>query len=130
MEKKFRLRSGADFRKTRQQGHSWVHPLMVLYVFPNSLEHSRFGFSVNRRLGRAVVRNRIKRRMREAARRWKDEIKDGWDLVFVARSPISEATFHSIKHAMEILLRRACLFKADRPELCPCARMAGAESEN
>ena len=100
---------------------------MVLCVSPNSLGYSRFGFAISRHIGHAVVRNRIKRRMREAARCWKDEIGDGWDLVFVARPPIREATFHSIKQAMEILLRRACLLKSAQAELGPCTRMVSTQ---
>ena len=130
MEKKLRLRSSADFRKVRQQGRSWVHPLMVLYVFPNSLEHNRFGFSVNRRMGRAVARNRIKRQMREAARYFKDEIGHGGDLVFVARSPISDAKFQSIRRAVETLLRRACLLKVTGVGGCPCAQTMNPDAED
>jgi ribonuclease P protein component len=111
MEKKSRLRRSADFRKVREQGRSSVHPLLVLYVFPNQLDHNRFGFSVSRRIGGAVVRNRVKRRIREAARSLKDEVEPGWDLIFIARSHISDADFRSIKQAVRFLLQRACLLR-------------------
>jgi len=130
MEKKLRLRSSVDFRKVRQQGRSWVHPLMVLYIFPNSFEHNRFGFAVNRRIGCAVVRNRIKRRMREAARYFKDEIGQGRDLVFIARSPIFDAKFQAIKQAVETLLRRACLLKITGLGVRPCAQAINLEAED
>jgi ribonuclease P protein component len=84
---------------------------MVLYVIPNSFEHNRFGFAVNRRIGRAVVRNRIKRRMREAVRCFGCGLGQGGDLVFIARSPIAAAKFQEIKQAVETLLRRACVLK-------------------
>ncbi len=129
MEKKLRLRSSADFRKVRQQGRSWVHPLMVLYVFPNSLEHNRFGFSVNRRMGCAVARNRIKRQMREAVRYFKDEIGQGGDLVFVARSPISDTKFQSIRRAVETLLRRACLLNVIGVDVCPCTQAISPDAK-
>lgn len=109
MEKRLRLRAGADFGKVWREGRSWAHPLLVLCVVPNKLEHNRFGFSASKRIGGAVVRNRAKRRMREAARPFKDELGQGWDIVFIARGPISSAQFHAIKSAIEVLLRRACL---------------------
>lgn len=112
MEKKCRLRASADFRRVRTEGRSWAHPLLVLYVVPNTLDYNRFGFSVSRRVGSAVVRNRAKRRMREAARLFKDELHQGWDMVFIARAPISDAQFRFVKQAVEVLLRRACLLRA------------------
>ena len=119
MEKKFRLRASADFRRVREGGRSWAHPLLVLYVVPNTLGHNRFGFSVSRRIGGAVVRNRAKRRMREAARLFKDELDQGWDMVFIARAPISDAQFRLVKQAVEILLRRACLLRATDDSIHP-----------
>ena len=119
MEKKFRLRASADFRRVRKEGRSWAHPLLVLYMVPNTLGHNRFGFSVSRRIGGAVERNRVKRRMREAAWLFKDELNQGWDMVLIARAPISEAQFRLVKQAVEILLRRACLLRAADDSIHP-----------
>ncbi|MGQ9598629.1 MAG: ribonuclease P protein component [Anaerolineae bacterium] len=111
MRKKYRLRTSADFERLRQEGQTWVHPLLILSTLPNGLLYNRFGFIVGRRLGRATQRNRIKRRMREAVRLriQKGEIVTGWDLVFVARYPIQQATFHQIYEAVGVLMRRAGL---------------------
>ena len=125
MEKKFRLRASAGFRRVRKEGRSWAHPLLVLYVVPNILGHNRIGFSVSRRIGGAVVRNRAKRRMREAARLFKDELDQGWDMVFIARAPISDAQFRLVKQAVEILLRRACLLRAADDSIHPCRTPKG-----
>ncbi len=111
MHKKYRLRANADFERLRREGCALVHPLLVLLVQPNDLEYSRFGFAVGRRIGRAVVRNRIKRRIRESVRMRlrKDEIAVGWDIVFIARGPIREASFHQVDEAVGLVLRRAGL---------------------
>jgi ribonuclease P protein component len=58
------------------------------------------------------VRNRVKRLLREATRLKQGEITDRWDLVFIARSPISAARFSEVTQAVDNLLRRACLLKA------------------
>jgi ribonuclease P protein component len=111
MQRKHRLRSNADFDRVRQQGRTRAHPLLVLSYVPNSLEYSRFGFVVGGRLGKAVTRNRIKRRMREAVRirLQKREIARGWDIVFVARHPIVTATYQQVDEAIGLLLCRAGL---------------------
>jgi ribonuclease P protein component len=111
MRKKNRLRANADFQRIRREGPGWTHPLLVLSALPNDLGHSRFGFIVGRRIGRAVKRNKTKRRMREAVRTrvQKGEIIEGWDIVFIARRPIRDASFQQVDQAIGLLLRRAGL---------------------
>ena len=113
MRKKYRLRANADFQRLRREGHTLVHPLLVLSVQPNDLEYSRFGFAVGRRVGQAVMRNRIKRRMRESVRvRLRGQkIAAGWDVVFIARRPIRDATFHQVDEAIGLVLCRAGLLR-------------------
>lgn len=111
MERRYRLRENEDFQKARREGRSWTQPLMVLCVLPNSLSHSRFGFSVSRRIGKATVRNRVKRMMRETVRRRISEIPPGQDLVFIARAPIAGAPFPEVEAAVERLLSQAGLIK-------------------
>jgi ribonuclease P protein component len=113
MHKKHRLRSGDDFRRIRREGRTSVHPLLVLSVLPNNFEYSRFGFAVGRRIGKAVRRNRIKRRMRESVRVriGQGGIAAGWDIVLIARYPIQDASFRQVDGAIGLLLRRARLFE-------------------
>lgn len=112
MERKYRLRLNADFKRVRRRGKSWANQLMVLCALPNELEHSRFGFAASKRIGKAVVRNRVRRRMREAVRLRRGLIADGWDVVFIARSGIGRASYAEIVQGVEDLLRRAELYKS------------------
>jgi ribonuclease P protein component len=116
MERQYRLRKNVDFQRVRRQGRSWVNKLLVLSAVANDLDRSRFGFSVSRRIGKAVVRNRTKRLMREATRQHQDRIPDGWDVVLIARPPMREAGFPAVERAVEELLRRAHLLPASTSE--------------
>ena len=112
MKKRFRLRKNSDFQRVYEKGRSWAHPLLVLYALRNDLGYSRFGFSVSKRVGGAVVRNRARRLMREAIRFRQAMIADGWDVIIIARQPVREVNFHQVDRAVEQLLRRARLLKA------------------
>ncbi len=109
MERRYRLRDNEQFQRVRKEGRSWSHPLLVLCVLPNDLDHSRFGFSVSKRVGKAVVRNRAKRLLREAARLRHEIIAPGQDLVFIARSPIRNANLLEVDQAVGELLQQSGL---------------------
>jgi len=104
MRKKQRLTKTKDFAAARSQGRSYADNLLVLLARPNKLDVTRFGFSVGRRVGKAVVRNKIKRRLREAARH--APVAAGWDLVLIARKDASSANFNALGGSMTSLLKR------------------------
>ena len=89
------------------QGNSWISDLVSMKVLPNGLALSRYGFSVSKRVGKAVTRNRIKRLLRECLRIM--PLKSGWDIIFIARSKATTADYASLKRTIEDLLSRASL---------------------
>lgn len=111
MKARYRVRANERFQEIRKEGDAYHDGLLVLSMLANGLPYSRFGFSVSNRIGGAVVRNRIKRRLREAIRLRMEEIKPGWDIVFIAKHPIRRADYHQIDAACARLLRRAHLFR-------------------
>ena len=110
MKRKYRLRRSNDFQRVRHLGESNASPIMVLAFLRNGLDHSRFGFVVSKHLGKAVDRNKIKRRMREAVRIQIPHIKPGFDLIFIGRKYISRATFLEISESIERLLKTTDLW--------------------
>ncbi|HYY87615.1 MAG TPA: ribonuclease P protein component [Chloroflexota bacterium] len=113
MKREQRLRSAADFQRAREAApRAWAHPLLVLYAAPNDLPVSRIGITVSSRVGKAVVRNRVRRRIREAARVLVPVLPPGRDLLFIARPPSANASWVELKEAVERVLTRAGLLTA------------------
>jgi ribonuclease P protein component len=77
---------------------------MVLFASRSGDDGIRVGISVSKRVGGAVVRNRVKRRIREAVRLRLDSILPGWDLLFIVRPAAAEATQEDLAGAVERLL--------------------------
>ena len=90
-----------------EKGKSWACDLLVMRALPNELTLSRYGISVSKRVGNAVVRNRVKRRLREILRIM--PLRPGWDIVFIARPAVVSADYTGLKQAVEGLLTRAHL---------------------
>ena len=98
------------------KGSSWISDLVVMKALPNRLTFSRYGFSVSRRIGNAVVRNRVKRRLREILR--SALLEPGWDIMFIARLRVASASFASVEKSVQGLLLQAGLLLKENEEAC------------
>jgi ribonuclease P protein component len=107
MRRRQRLRSAADFQRVRSRGRSYAHPLLVVYVHPNDEAVTRFGFTLSKRVGKAVARNRAKRLLREAARKTAPALPAGLDIVVVGRPPLASASAAEVAEALTVALRQA-----------------------
>ncbi len=105
MGDKQKLRKNSEFSAVYERGKTWAGEFVILKTLPNSLEWNRYGFVAGKRLGKAVVRNRVKRLLREVAR--SILTKSGWDMVLIARRPAAAANYHELKASVAGLLRRA-----------------------
>ncbi len=105
------LRSPLDFRAMQSESRSRVHPLLVVRFRRNELDRTRYGISTGRRLGPAVVRNRVRRRLRAALHQLDRQVDRGWDLLIVARPPAAAATMVELRDALDRLFRSGGLMK-------------------
>lgn len=104
-----RLTKRRQYALVYRDGRSWVNSLVVMKALPNGFTLSRYGFSVSRQVGKAVTRNRVKRRLREILRL--TPLEPGWDIVFIARPVAAAADYASLKESVRGLLSRAGLLK-------------------
>jgi len=118
MHKEQRLKKNGDFSKVYKDGLTCVNRLLVMRAIRNGLQIARFGFSVGRRIGTAVARNRVKRLLRESVRQ--EVTRQGWDVVFVARLPAATATYQEIRQSAHGLLEKAKLIEQQNASAVGC----------
>lgn len=112
MRREYRLRRSADFERARTTGRGCTHPLLVCYIYPRQDDSpTRVGITVGKRNGKAVVRNRIRRRVREAVRGLHPSLAAGYDLMLIARAPAAEANLKDLTAALRWLFQRAGVCK-------------------
>ena len=84
---------------------------LVLYARRNRTQSNRVGITVGKKLGHAVVRNRVRRRLREVYRLNESRFAPGWDIVVVARSRCIKADFGKLTHAYLSLAEKAGILR-------------------
>jgi len=111
LPRELRLRRRRDFDAVFRGGRTWNNGLLVLRCLPNNMPHNRFGFVTSKRLGRAVVRNRVRRRLQEAVRLM--PLRQGWDIVFSAKTAAAQAGYHDLRQSAADLLSRAGILESE-----------------
>lgn len=104
MKKTVTIKENRTFRRMYSKGRSAVTPFLVLYCRPNGRGHNRLGVTVSTKLGCAVVRNRARRRLREVYRLAQPALKQGYDVVLVARGRAAGGPYQKLTAAFY----RAC----------------------
>ena len=115
MQQWSRLTESSRIAEIHRDGKSTANRLLVIRYLPNGLDRSRVCFVVSKRIGNAVTRNKVKRRLRESLRT--SPVKPGWDAVFIARNGVRQANFYEIKQAADKLLSRNNLVPREVSEI-------------
>lgn len=106
MNKRFLIKKNKEYRQIYNEGISLANRYAVVFVLKNKLGHNRFGFTVSKKIGKAVERNRVRRRLKEICRKHESLFTDGYDYVFIARKGIEELNYKSIVDCVENLAYR------------------------
>lgn len=115
VQKEHRLAKREDFNMVYRQGKSVANHQFVLYYkrrpnMPDGEMPFRLGVSVSKKLGNAVVRNYLRRVMKEIVRLHADQVAPGYDLILIARKPVAEMAYADIEKSLLHVMKRAALY--------------------
>jgi ribonuclease P protein component len=107
VKRKYRITRAIDFKRVRQSGKRFSHPLVVIVVANGIEGQKRFGIVTNKTVGNAVTRNLIKRRLRTSLSLLVQKMNKDVDILVYARKPISTATYQAIDQAVKDVFMKA-----------------------
>lgn len=107
------LKSDIEFEKVLKNGRSFVNKYYVLYVLPTGKPYNKIAFCAGKKLGNAVRRNRIRRRIRGAFLEIANHILSGYALILIARASIYEEEFQVLLANLKDLFLRAGIYKCE-----------------
>lgn len=111
LSKLITLKENKDFRRLYSRGKSYVAPELVIYIMKTRCPYTRIGITTSRKIGKAVMRNRSRRIIREAYCQIMDDVKPGYDFIFVARGKTPFVKSTQILRTMKKQLSEAGVFK-------------------
>ncbi|MDD9270854.1 ribonuclease P protein component [Paenibacillus sp. GCM10023248] len=116
MEKEYRLAKREDFNKIYRYGKSMANHQFVLYYLPQpKLDHFRLGISVSKKVGNAVVRNRLRRMIKEIVRLKKENMAPHYDYILLVRKPAADMEYVELEKSIWHVVRKASLLKRNEP---------------
>lgn len=109
MEKKYRVKKNEDFSRIIKRKQSLANRSFIVYYLKNDLDHARIGISVSKKLGKAIVRNKIKRQVRMIVREAID-LNSNYDYIVIVRNKYLDLDFNSnlkeLKYLYKKILKR------------------------
>ncbi|MEA4816099.1 MAG: ribonuclease P protein component [Lachnospiraceae bacterium] len=105
------LKKSFQFRYVYSRGKSLANKYLVLYVIKNGKKENRLGISVSKKVGKSVVRSRVTRLIKESYRLFENNVKNGYDIVFIARISSKDADFADINKALKSLIKKQELYE-------------------
>ena len=111
MKKTVSIKENKDFKRLYYRGKSVACGPLVVYYRQNPYPYCRLGLTVSTKVGKAVVRNRVRRLMRESYRLMEDRVRNSMDIVLVARSAAASADFKAVSGALEAAFIRCGIIR-------------------
>ncbi|TQR20019.1 ribonuclease P protein component [Psychrobacillus vulpis] len=111
MNKSQRVKKNEEFQAIFKNGKSFANRQFVVYCLENEQAYFRVGLSVSKKVGNAVVRNRIKRYIRQTFLELTDQIYPNMDYIIIARNPAAKLDFHETKKSLEHVMKIAKAMK-------------------
>ncbi len=112
LKKKQRIKKSKEFSYVFKQGHSVANRQFVLYICPKEGQgYFRLGLSINKRVGNAVTRNRVKRYIRETFQKMTDLLIESNDYVVIARKPTATMSYQEVEQSLLHVMRKARVLK-------------------
>ena len=107
MKRKHRITRANDFKRVRQNGKTYAHPLVVILVSKEPGDEKRIGIIVGKSVGNAVMRNLVKRRIRSIADEFIQQLNRNAEILIIAKPPIASAEFSQIRQVLFDGMRKA-----------------------
>lgn len=103
------LKRRSDFNRLYRRGKNEVGAYIAIYSMKNRLKSNRLGLTVSKSVGKAVIRSRTKRLLRECYRSFADKLPEGYDFIFVARSRAAGKSLEQLKKDLGYVLKKSDL---------------------
>ena len=111
LPKKIIFRRKQEFNKVYSKGRSYVNHFIIIHVLNSNKIEGKVGFAVGKKIGNAVIRNRIKRLLRESYRIYQRDIQKNVSMVLIARKPLINVKCDVVKKAFKELCNKAQILK-------------------
>lgn len=111
MNKIKRLRTNMEFKKVYNSGKNYWNRNLILYLRKNNTDHTRVGYSITKKIGNSVTRNKIRRRMKEIYRLNYNNLKKGYDLIFIPKKNVVDISYGELESAMIHILKLSNVLK-------------------
>ena len=108
------IKENRDFSYLYRRGKFMSSDCLLIYFRKNRYDKNRLGITVSKKVGKAVIRNRVRRRIKECYREVEGRLPAFYDIVIVARNTAAEADYKKLKSALNYLFRKAGLYNVEK----------------
>lgn len=100
MKKENRLRKSKEFDRVYKHGKNYWNRQLTIYVYKNNTETTRVGYTITKKIGNAVTRNKVRRRMKEIVRLNFENIDSGYDIIFIPKKNVVDLPYDKLEKSM------------------------------